>query len=314
MRILLLGRGVISGVTGWALEQGGHDVEYLVRPGRAATYGPTIELDVLDGRARPWGRPARESWPVRYRESLLPDHDFDLVVVSVPHFRLPQAVALLAPTLGSATLLVLGNVWTEPAEAVAPIPLDQVAWAFPAAGGGFGSDGVLRAALLPTFTVGTLHGSPNAREIAVREVFRSAGLRPAERRDIRGWLWLHMLADAGMHAQGLRLGSLSQLVGRPRDLREAMLTVRELLPLLEARGVDLRGLGSASTPFRAPSALVGGAMAVATRRMAIARLSLAAHDDPEAEEPRAVVRDVLASLREHGLRAPRLESAEQYLS
>jgi 2-dehydropantoate 2-reductase len=47
-------------------------------------------------------------------------------------------------------------------------------------------------------------------------------------------------ASAAGSSQGLRLGSLSKLAGATGDLREALLTGRELLPLVKARGIDLR--------------------------------------------------------------------------
>jgi len=60
------------------------------------------------------------------------------------------------------------------------------------------------------------------------------------------------VSDAGLHSQGLRLGSLAKLVGATGDLRKALLTSRELLPLLEARGVDPRRHRGGVLPFRAP--------------------------------------------------------------
>lgn len=311
MKVLLLGRGVISATYGWALEQAGNEVEFLVRPGRAAAYGETIRLELLDGRRRGAAQQVVRTWPVRYREALEPDHDFDLVVLSVAHHRLAEAAASVAPRLGGATVLVLGNVWAEPADAVHGLPLDRVVWGFPGVGGGFTADGVLRAALLPGIVFGTLGAALTERDRAVRGVFRAAGFRIREQRDLRGWLWLHMLADAGVHAQGLRLGSLSKLIGRPDAFRAALLTTRELLPLLRLRGAPP---SSRSTLlYRAPARLTALLIATAVRRVPIARRSLEAHTDPLAEEPRAVVRDVLAEVRRHGLSAPRLEAAEALL-
>lgn len=110
MKILMFGRGVIATVYGWALQRAGHDVEFYVRPGRAATYGDTVDLDLLDTRRRVWGQRVVETWPVRYREALEKDHDFDLIVLSVPHHRLAEATAFLAPRVGQATVLIFGNV------------------------------------------------------------------------------------------------------------------------------------------------------------------------------------------------------------
>src|SRR6185369_6370490 len=60
-----------------------------------------------------------------------PDHDFDLIVLSVPHHRLADAAAFLAPRVGQATVLVFGNLWTEPTAAIGPLPLARIAWGFP---------------------------------------------------------------------------------------------------------------------------------------------------------------------------------------
>jgi 2-dehydropantoate 2-reductase len=310
VKILMFGRGVIATVYGWALERAGHDVEFYVRPGRAAAYGEAVDLDLVDARRRVRGQRVVEQWPVRYREELEPDHDFDLVVLSVSHHRLAEAAAFLAPRIGTATVLVFGNVWAEPLDAIGDVPVEQVAWGFPQAGGGFGEDGVLRGALLPSVVFGTFGTPPTDRELAVRRLFREAGFRLREWPDFRGSLLLHFVSDAGLHSQGLRLGSLSMLAGAKGDLREALLAVRELLPLVEARGVDLRRHRVAVLLFRAPSRLAASAFAWAIKHVPPARANFMAHNDPDAVEPREVCRDALAEARRLGVAVPRLEAAE----
>ncbi|MEU7740203.1 2-dehydropantoate 2-reductase N-terminal domain-containing protein [Nonomuraea sp. NPDC049158] len=311
MKILMFGRGVIATIYGWALERAGHEIEFYVRPGRAATYGEAIDLDLFDTRRRVWGQRVVEKWPVRYREALEPDHDFDLIVLSVPHHRLAEAAAFLTSRVGKATVLVFGNVWTEPPAAIGALPVEQVAWGFPQAGGGFGADGVLRGGLLlPSVVFGTLGQPPNDRERAVRQAFRQAGLRLKEQPDFRGWLWVHFVSDAGLLSQGLRLGSLSKLAGSTSDFREALLTGRELLPLLKARGIDLRRHRGGVLLFRAPTWLTAPALAWLTAHVAPVRVNFAAHSDPDAEEPREVCRDTLAEARRLGVPVPRLEAAE----
>jgi 2-dehydropantoate 2-reductase len=141
-------------------------------------------------------------------------------------------------------------------------------------------------------------------------VFRGAGLRLKERPDFRGWLWVHFVSDAGLFSQGLRLGSLSKLAGATGDLREALLAGRELLPLLQARGLDLRRHRGGVLLFRAPTWLTAPAFAWLTAHVPLARVSLTAHSDPDAEEPREVCRDTLAEARRLGISVPRLEAAE----
>jgi 2-dehydropantoate 2-reductase len=310
VKILMFGRGVIATVYGWVLQKAGHEVEFYVRPGRAATYGEAIDLDLFDMRRRVWGQRVVEKWPVRYREALEPDHDFDLIVLSVPHHRLAEAAAFLASRVGKATVLVFGNIWAEPLAAIGALPVDRVAWGFPQAGGGFGADGALRGALLPSVVFGTFGQPPTDRERAVRQVFRGAGLRLKERPDFRGWLWVHFASDAGLFSQGLRLGSLSKLAGSTSDFREGLLAGRELLPLLQARGLDLRRHRGGVLLFRAPTWLTAPALAWLTAHAASMRANFAAHSDPGAEEPREVCRDTLAEARRLGISVPRLEAAE----
>ena len=308
MKILMFGRGVIAAAYGWALERAGHEIEFYVRPGRAAKYGESIDLELLDARRRLWGRRVTEKWPVRYREALEPGHDFDLIVVSVQHYGFAEAVSFLAPRVGQATVLVFNNLLVEPEAAVEALPADRVAWGFPGAGGGFSEDGVLRAALLPMVFFGTLGEPPTERAQAVRTVFRRAGFTIRETTDFRGWLSIHFIQNAGLHTASLRLGSLAALAGRPRDVREAILATRELLPLVEARGVDLRRHRRDVLPFTAPVWLTAPVLAWLFGHFPPMRTVVEAHANPE--ELRAVCRDTLAEARRLGVSTPRLEAGE----
>lgn len=305
MRILMFGRGVIATIYGQVLQAAGHDVEFYVRPGRAAEYGDEVQMDVIDARRRLLGQRIHESFRTSLRESVGPGDGFDLIVLSVGHHRLAEAAAFLAPRIGEATVLVFGNIWEEPIAAVAPLAADQVVFGFPMAGGGFGDDGVLHGGLLRSVIIGTAAASPSRREMEVQAVFRQAGLAVREEKDMRGWLLVHFVSDAGMFAQAVRSGSLAKMVGDRRAFRDAFLTSRELLPLLEARGVNLRQHRGVLLQYRLPG-LVAAITAWATTRIPILRASLAAHTDPDATEPRAVLEDTLREARRLDIHAPRL--------
>lgn len=310
MKILMFGRGVIATIYGWALEQAGHEIEFYVRPGRAELYGDSIDLDLLDARRRIWGERVLQRWSARYRETLEPDHTFDLILVSVAHTRVPEAVRFLATRLGKATVLIFSNLWTDPLRVVECLPTAQVAWGFPGAGGGFDPSGTLYGALLPSVVFGTFGEPLTERELAVRKLFREAGFKLSEQPDFRGWLQLHFILNAGIHSQGLRAGSLAKLAGNRTALRDALLTARELLPLVEAHGVDLGRHRGMVTALRAPSWAVAQLLAWATRYLPPARRSFEAVANTAAEEPRAICRDTLAEAARLGLPNPRLEMAE----
>ena len=306
MRILMFGRGVIATIYGRVLHEAGHDVEFYVRPGRAEAYGDEVQLDWIDGRRKPFGRRVREAFPTRLRETLDPSDGFDLIVLSVGHHRLAEASAFLAPRVGSATVLVFGNLWQEPLDAVAPLPTDQVVFGFPQAGGGFTSDGLLWGAMLPAVVIGTTDAAPMMREQQVSTAFRQAGLSIRQEKDMRGWLWLHFIADAGMFSQALRSGSLANMIGDRRAFRDAFLTGRELLPLLEARGVDLSRHRGGTLPYRLTT-VISTVVSWVTGLVPIAQRSLAAHTDPNAPEALAVIEDTRREARRLGIPTPRLD-------
>lgn len=306
MRVLMFGRGVIASIYGRELLAAGHDVEFYVRPGRVAELGDEVQMDLIDARRRPFDQRVSETFRTSLRESLSPEDGFDLIVLSVGHHRLSEAAAFLASRLGGATVLVFGNLWEEPVAAVAPLPANQVVFGFPMAGGGFGDDDVLHGALLRSVIIGTAGASPSRRELDVQAAFRQAGLAIRAEKDMRGWLWLHFVADAGMFAQAVRSGGMPNMIGDRRAFRDAFLTSRELMPLLKARGVDLRQHRSAMLPYRLPR-LVAAMSAWATARIPILQVSLASHTDPHAAEPRAVLEDTLREAHRHSVPAPRLE-------
>ena len=308
MRILMFGRGVIATIYGQALQAAGHDVEFYVRPGRAAEYGGEVRVDLVDVRRRLGRQRVRSTIPLRLRESVEPGDAFDLVVLSVAHHRLKAAAEFLAPRIGDATVLVFGNVWDEPQESVAPIPLDQTVFGFPQAGGGFMGDGVLSGALLRSVIIGRAATSPSPREGAVATLFRETGFTVREEADMRGWLLIHFAADAGMFAEGAHGGALAGMVGNRRALQSAFETARELTPVLTSRGVDLTQHRGALTPSRMPG-LVAAGMAMASALLPIARRSLAAHDDPYSSEARAILRDMHLEVDRLGVPAPRLDAA-----
>jgi 2-dehydropantoate 2-reductase len=66
--------------------------------------------------------------------------------------------------------------------------------------------------------------------------------------------------------------------------------------------------------FRAPTWLTAPTLAWLTAHVPLARVSFAAHSDPDAEEPREVCRDTLTEARRLGVSVPRLEAAEPHFA
>lgn len=312
MKILMFGRGVISTLYGWALDKAGNDVDFYVRPGRAAAFGPSVDLDMRDGRTKALkGTPVTGLWPVTLREDLEADHDYDLIVVSVNHDQLETVTDFLSTRVGNATVLIFNNVWAEPAAAVKSLPRDQVVWGFPGGGGGF-SGNTLRGGFVKAVFFGDIDGSSRTtRHREVTELFEAAGFSISHVADFRSWLWFHVILDAAIMVGWLRTGSFDALVRSRPALREVVRLVREMIPVLTAKGGTAR-LGATAVKYVPAGALAfvlekllaGDTISAVVMRQA----QDTGHIDYEAKA--IYPRDVLADARRLGVSVPRLEANE----
>lgn len=314
MRILMFGRGVIATQYGWAFEKDGHDVDFYVRPGRAADFGSTVDLEIEDGRAGYLGlrgRRVEDRWPITMREDLTADHDYDLIVLSVNSNQLAGALEFLAPRLGEATLLVFNNVWDDPAEVVADLPAERIVWGFPGAGGGyFGT--TLRGGLLRTVFLGLVdRDAPSARHRQVHDQFAHAGFTVVEIADFRSWLWFHYILDAGLTV-GMRMaGGFAAFRRSPGAGAIAARLMREMVDVLVAKG-GTPGPG-ATAVRRLPPGVVGLGLRTLLSEATIfgavsAHTFASGHGSYEMTS--AYARDVLADAHRLGVPVPQLEALE----
>ncbi len=238
MKILFFGRGVIATQYAWALEQSGNTVEFYVRPGRAAQYGDSVKLELRDARKNFKGNELKTVWKHKMIENFDATHNYDLIVVSINHDQFAEAASFLSTRIGKATLLVFNNFWVEPTSSVATIPLEQVVWGFPGGGGAF-DNGTLKAGFLKIIFFGTFGTELGKRDIAVRKLFQDAGFKISEKKDFRSWLWFHFILDAGLLAQALAAGSTTNLMAQPMQIKNVVLNVSEMIPLMKARGAKV---------------------------------------------------------------------------
>ncbi|OLV18878.1 hypothetical protein BOO71_0004516 [Deinococcus marmoris] len=247
------------------------------------------------------------------------NHTYDLIVVSVQHYRFAEVMAFLNGRVGDATVLLFNNLWTDPQAAVSALPAKQLVWGFPRAGGGFRPDGVLAGGLLKNVMIGQFgprakassEHAPTRREQAVRELFRSSGFGIQRQYDFQGWLWFHFLINAALLPQAYRAGSFAKLMASDAHLREGVLNVRELVPLLAARGVDVKqhlaDVGVFSLPLPVAARILNLAPRLIAPAQAVIETALVGEGDLE-REVRPIALDVLAEAQRLGVAVPRLEA------
>jgi 2-dehydropantoate 2-reductase len=307
----MFGRGSVATFYGWALERAGHSVEFYVRPERLAVYGSSISLEFYDARARPSGTLVSERFHVRLRADIPRDHDYDVIVVSVQSHQFEKAVAELDGCVSGATVLVLSNVWVDPEQATAHLPHDRLAWGFPSAGGGFDSNGVLHGVVFKKMQFGTFGTDPTARELEIRELFRSSGFSFREQRDYREWLWVHFANNAALLPQALLAGSIRQVVTSKAHWRRVLENMQDIEPVLIARGVDLSAHRSSQLPARLPAWLTVPVMGLAVRLSRPLRVMTDANVNEQ--EARGCLNGVLEEAHRLGVRVPHLEEAHRQL-
>ncbi|HUQ61164.1 ketopantoate reductase family protein [Lentzea sp.] len=309
MKILMFGRGTIAALYGWAFEKAGHEVDFYVRPGRAAQFGPEISLEIRDGRKK--GAAVAERWPVTLREELDAGHDYDLILLSVNPGQLDAAVEFLGTRVGGATVLMFGNMFEDPAAVVSALPADQVVWGFPGGGGGFTGSRLAGGVMKAVFLGFCDSSNRGARYRAVRGLFQDAGFSVTQAPDFRSWLWFHYILDAGLLAKVLSAGGLAGFLGSRAAIGESVLLVREMVPLLEAKGGTPR-IG-AKLMSRVPVGLLSFVLqkALGGDNMAAFLFEQLERTGQMSRELAGLyARDVLAEARRLGVRLPRLEALE----
>ncbi len=307
MKILIFGRGVIGALYGWAFEKAGHTVEFYVRPGRKAHYGPVLPLKFYDTRTKVMGALVEADWPITMREEIPTDNDYDLIIVSVQHQMFAEAVSALAGKAAKATILIFNNFWTDPLQSVSCLPKSQLAWGFPAAGGSFDARGVLHGGLLKQVQFGTFGTDPTAREVSVRAVFSHARFKINEHRDFKSWLWIHFAANAGFHLQALRAGSVKMAFNSLPQAHSAVLNVRELMPVLTARGINVDHDASDLTLYKLPPWVGALTLKMAVNFFPPMKASLEYNEIRE--ELKIFCRDVYTEAQHLGVSVPRFASA-----
>jgi len=307
----MFGRGVISTQYAWAFEKVGNEVEFYVRPGRKAEYGSAVSLNVYDARKSIRGKLIQEDWPIKMIEDLNPNHDYDLIFVSVQHYHFTKVADFLADKIGKATVLIFNNFWEEPLEQVTNLPAEQLVWGFPQAGGGFDKNGVLNGTIMGSIVLGTFGTEPSERAVAVMELFKSAGIKSNVNKDFRSWLFGHFVMNAALHIETMKAGSnMLESFQTTKHWKNVIANKKELIQLLKARNVDLKGSPDLKM-FSVPPRLMSVGMKLVVRFLPPLKQILTGHTNQE--ETSSYAKDVIILAEKMKINLPRYEANKELI-
>ncbi len=308
MKVLIIGRGVVGTIYGWALSQAGVDVTHVVRePGLPAA----VTLDLLDLR-RGYSKNARVSYAPKTVAHISPSDGFDLVIVATKHYQAAQAIQQYLPGAPRATFLLFTANWDGTEEIDRLLPRSSILWGYSAASGGPDDRGVLVVTMNPTVRFGMLPGSDPQKFQAVTQLFQRAGFTLDVKPNIIEWLWVHHAINAGGIGVCLWAGGIAEATRSFATLRLGTLATREALAVVAARGVDLAHYPDAKNVLNTPVWLAGLAVVYAIRFTEKGRRLLgASHFAHSPEEMKRYYFDVLHTGENLGVAMPHLSSLRE---
>lgn len=240
MRVVVVGVGVIGATYGWLLGEAGHDVDFLVRPHRAAQLrerGLDLRATDLRGR-RPTSREVHLEPTVVAAVPTGP-HAPDLVIVPVLEQHLDAALAAIAGTGYRGDVLVFGNVWDPVGVAGRHLPAGQALFGFPhMVGGGRQANRIETIVFDEETQLGEADGRPSQRLERTADAFRDAGLNPETNPAIIEWLHTHYIQQASSIGPMLEAGSGSGMLDDRALARRALQGYREGMEVCRALGID----------------------------------------------------------------------------
>jgi 2-dehydropantoate 2-reductase len=250
MHVLVVGAGIIGSIYGWALAESGQEVVHLVRAGRAASLRDGMTLDMFD-RRKGHKRNFRGMYRLNAVETLSPTGSFELVIVSVKHYALVEALKEIVPKAGAAEFLLLTQLWRGTGEFDSILPRPRYIYGDAKAGGTF-AGGTLVAAL-KAIDVGSLEGEPALAKNAA-DLFASADIQSRVHSNMLHYLWIQYAMTAGPWVALVQAGSFDALLRNDDATSAALKAACECLQVVERRGVDLSRYPEAK-PFLTNSAL-----------------------------------------------------------
>jgi 2-dehydropantoate 2-reductase len=308
MKVLVVGRGVVGTLYGWALSNAGIDVTHVVRK---EGLPDTDTLDLLDLRSG-YLKHARVSYVPKTVAQISPSDGFDLVIVATKHYHAVQAIRQYLPNTSGATFLLFTANWDGPGEIDRLLSRSSMLWGYSAASGGPDDQGTLIATVNPTVRIGMLEGCDPEKFKAVTELFQRAGFALDIKPYIIEWLWVHHAINAGSIGICLWAGGIAEATRSLTTLRLGTLAIREALDVVAARGVDLGRYPDARSILNTPVWLAGLAVIYAIRFTEKGqRLLRASHFTHSPEEMKCYYFDVLNTGESLGVAMPHLSSLRE---
>ncbi len=236
MKILIIGAGIIGSLYGWALSSASHEVQHLVRCGRAEKLKRGIPLDILDKRK---GHPRRFKgvYAVQAIEEIEDPDAYQLVLFPGHHYTIDELLRDLAPHFQTSDFLFMTQNWKGTAEIDRVMPRNRYVLGDAKAGGCWKGETLVGA--IRSVDIGPVGAEGEALARRVIACLESAGIGAPYNSKMPEYLWVQFALNGGLWPALIEAGGFTELFKNRKILEKGLAALHECLGLLEQRGVQL---------------------------------------------------------------------------
>jgi 2-dehydropantoate 2-reductase len=236
MKVLIVGAGVIGSIYGWALSKAGHTITHLVRLGRSDQFRNGIAIDMMDRRKghKKW---LNDIYHITVTEIIPSKNDFDIVIIPVRHYALEDTLKQLVPVIPKTGYILLTQNWKGTSEIDLILPHDKYIFGDAKAGGSFHENKLIGT--IYAIDIGSIDNVETEILKRAQTLFISADLKTTIQNNILHYLWIQYAINGGGWPAVVQAGGLKSVLKSPKLVQSLMLSVRECIEILKARGVEI---------------------------------------------------------------------------
>lgn len=311
MKIMIFGAGAIGTIYGYVLSKAENEVVHYVRPNRAMQIKDGIQVSILDGRNEKNVKKIEDIYKISTITDFADIKEFDIIFVSIKHGSLEEAIKVLKKNEVKGEVIFFNGLWKDYSSMDNFISRGKYLWGYPVAGGNIDYDNrKLEGALLNNIILNEIDGKETERLSQIEKMFNESGINVEKPKNILHWIWVHMAINSGVISTCLKYRSASGFMNSTKALREGILTMRETLKVVEARGVNMNDFKNETRMFYFPAFLSSILFRVYFKKNVLSRKIMELHNNMD--DLYEICNDVYKTATELGIDTPLFTQKEKY--
>lgn len=260
MEILIVGLGVIGSTYGYLFHKANFKVEHLIREESSKASISQLEIKLFDGRTNEKGEWKTDHYPVVHAQG---NQKYDFIFVSVPSGSIAEVLKTLRQKKIQGTVILACGIWEDHDKLEEIMNGWNYILGYPVAGGNI-ENTTLNCWVFDYFMLEKREKARIDHYGNLENIFSACGISLEKPYDMLEWIWIHMAVNAGVITVAGKYGdvkdtagSAEKLMDSSKELSEAVISIRETVKIIEARGVTLKNYNNELLPYKIPSKLAG---------------------------------------------------------